>query len=140
MDMDNPMTQPHKLDKSHLDKMDQQANEQSTEDSVGMKEAFAGMATAAKKAGVKKGELPTAAQQKAMITAMQEGVFPRMKQEILRQEKIMLFGKKCFGKAETLKDANKCNHLANEMSGEGEDDFDAWNPKMKKMILGEIDK
>ena len=140
VDMDNPMAQPQKLDKSQLGKMDKLANEQATEQSAEAKEAFTGMAEAAKKAGVKQGELPTEAQQKEMIVAMQEGVFPRMKQEILKQEKIMQFGKECFAKAETLEDANRCNHQANEMSGEGEDDFEAWNPKMKKMILGEIDK
>ena len=139
-DIDNPMNQTQKLDKSQLDKMDQQANVQATKESTQMREAFASMAAAANKAGLKKGELPTESQEKEMIAAMQEGMYPRMKQEILKQEKIMQFGKKCFAKAETLKEANKCNQQANEMSGDGEDDFDSWDPKMKKMILGEINR
>ncbi len=132
--------QGNKLDKSKLDAMDKQAEvevEKSSEDMVELRKV---MTTAAKDAGIKEGERPTQAQEEAMKNSMMEAMLPRMKQEILSQENIMRSGYECLGKADTLKEANKCNDKMNALSGETEEPFDEWSPKTKKEILSDFDQ
>ena len=98
------------------------------------------MAGAMQSAGVKKGEKPTEAQEKAMGDAMMASMLPRAKQQFMDQEKLMLFGKECLAKADTLKEANVCSRKMDEMSGIEDEDFTEWNEKIKKEMLGEIDE
>ena len=98
------------------------------------------MEDAAKSAGIKEGERPTKAQEEKMKEAMMVGMLPRIKQKILSQEKMMRFAQECLSEADTLKEANKCNHKTNTMSGIEEEDFDEWNPKAKKEMLALLDQ
>jgi len=103
--------------------------------------AMAGMfAAAASSAGVKNGSAPTADQEKKMEQAMMSAMFPKIKGQILAQEKSVKFGRECISKADTLKEANICNQKMVELGGEKEDDFEKWNPEMKKEILGYLDQ
>ena len=132
--------QGNKLDKSKLDAMDKQAKAEAAKSSDDMAELRKVMATAAKNAGIKDGERATQTQEEAMKSSMMEAMLPRMKQEILSEEKMMRFGYECLGKADTLKEANECNNKTNAMSGEQEEPFDEWNPETKKEILGFLDQ
>lgn len=132
--------QGNKLDKSKLESMDKQAKVDAVQGSKDMTDLHKRMADAAKSAGVKNAERPTKAQEKKMEEVMMAGMLPRIKQKFLSQEKSIRFGKECFSKADTLKEANECNHKANAMGGEQEEDFNTWNPQMKQEILGYIDE
>ena len=129
-----------KLDKNNLSKMDEKEKKEAARAGEALVAAMGAMASAAKSAGIKPGEKPTEAQQKSMENAMMAALLPQMKQKILSQEKVLVFGKECLGKADTLKEANSCNHKMNEMGGEGEEDFTEWDEKTKKEILGLIDQ
>ena len=98
------------------------------------------MAGAMQSAGVKKGENPTEAQEKAMGDAMMASMPPMMKQKMLSEEKMLQFAKGCLAKADTLEEANVCSRKMDEMSGEEDEDFTEWNEKTKKETLGFIDQ
>jgi len=132
--------QGNKLDKSKLESMDKQSEAQAAQAGEDLAALGASLATAMQSAGVKEGERPTKVQEEKMKEAMMVGMLPRMKQEILSQEKMMHFAQECFSKADTLKEANECNHKTNEMSGIEEEDFDEWNPKAKKEMLDLLDQ
>ena len=129
-----------KLDKSKLESMDKKSEAQSAQAGEDMAALGALMAGAMQSAGVKKGEAPTEAQEKAMGDAMMASMLPMMKQKMLSQEKMLQFGKKCLTKADTLKEANMCSRKMDEMSGEEDEDFTEWNEKTKKEMLGFIDQ
>jgi len=123
-----------------FDVMDKQAEAEaakSSEDMVAMREI---MANAAKSAGIKEGERPTQAQEEAMKNFMMEAMLPRMKQEMLADEKMMRFGYECLSKADTLKEANVCNDKLNTIDGDPDEPFDEWSPETKKETLGFIDE
>lgn len=132
--------QGNKLDKNKLDAMDKQAKAELAKSSEDMAELRKAMATAAKDAGIKEGGKATQTQQETMKSSMMQAMLPRMKQEILGEEKMMRFGYKCLAKADTLKEANECNNKANAMSGEQEEPFDKWNSETKKETLGFFDQ
>ncbi|SFV57066.1 hypothetical protein MNB_SV-6-683 [hydrothermal vent metagenome] len=96
--------------------------------------------SAASSAGVKDGASPTKSQQKQIESAIMESMLPKMKEQFISQEKVLLFGKECLSSAKTLKEANICNKKANDMSGENEADFETWDEKSKKEILKTIDE
>jgi len=130
----------NKLDRSKLDTMDTKAKTDMAKDMDEMalkKEAFA---KAKRDAGIKEGERGTQAQQKQMQESMMEAMLPRMKQEVMADEKMMRFGYECLSKADTLKEANVCNDKANAMGGEPEEPFDDWSPATKKEVLGFLDQ
>jgi len=129
-----------KLDKNSLSKMDEKEKKEAAQAGEALAAAMGAMASAAKSAGIKPGQKLTEAQQKNMENAMMAALLPQMKQKMLSQEKILKFGKECISKADTLEEANSCNHKMNEMSGEEEDDFTEWNEKTKKEILGFVDQ
>ena len=132
--------QGNTLDKSKLESMDKKSEAQGEQAGEDMAALGALMAGAMQSAGVKKGERPTEAQEKAMGDAMMASMLPRAKQQFMDQEKLMLFGKECLGKADTLKEANVCSRKMDEMSGMEDEDFTEWNEKIKKEMLGEIDE
>ena len=129
-----------KLDKSKLESMDKKSEAQAAQAGEDMAALGALMAGAMESTGVKKGEVPTEDQEKAMGDAMMASMLPVMKQKMLSQEKMLQFGKKCLTKADTLKEANVCSRKMNEMSGEEDDDLTEWDEKTKKEILGFIDQ
>lgn len=139
---DFPITDMHgnKIDKSKLAEMDAKEQKQAQQGAEEFAAMMGVMAGAAKSAGVKSGEEPTKAQQKSMEDAMMSVMLPRMKQEMLSQEKALRFGKECLAKADTLKEANECSHKMDEMSGEEEEELTEWNPEIKKEALGFIDQ
>ncbi len=132
--------QGNKLDKSKLASMDKKSKAESAQAGEDMAALGALMAGAMQSAGVKEGENPTEAQEKVMGDAMMAAMLPMMKKEMLSQEKMMLFAKKCFSDADTLKEANVCSRKMNEMSGEEDGDMTEWNEKTKKETLGFIDQ
>jgi len=129
-----------KLDRdmlSSMDKKDQKNATKTTDEFAAMASIYA---DAAANAGVKDGEKPSADQNKKMEDAMMAVMLPKMKEKFISQEKILRFGKECLSSADTLKEANICNEKVNKMGGDQEENFDKWNPEMKKEILGFIDK
>lgn len=132
--------QGNKIDKSNISSMDSSDEMKAMKSNEDMAAIGAAMATARQNAGIKEGEEPTSAQTQDMIKAMQQSMFPRMKEQFLAQEEILIFGKKCLSKANNLKEANICNQKTNAMGEEQEEDFDEWNPTIKKEILGFIDE
>ena len=139
---DFPIYDEHgeKLDKSKLDAMDKKAEVEASQTSEQMAELGNIMAAVAKNTGIEEGQKPTKAQKEAMKNSMMNAMLPRMKKEILSGEKTMRFGYECLGKADTLKEANKCNDEMNAMSGETDELVDEWSPKTKKETLREFDQ
>jgi len=133
-------TQGNKLDKSKLESMDKQAEIEAVQASKDMTDFRKRMEDAAKSAGIKEGERPIKAQEKKMEEAMMVGMLPRIKEKILSQENTIIFAKECLSEADTLKEANECNHKTNGMSDIEEEDFDEWNPKAKKEMLVLLDQ
>lgn len=134
--------QGNKLNKSNLDAMDKKSEVQAAQGAEDMAALGASMAAAMQSAGVKKGERPTKAQEEQMKDAMMASMLPRMKQEVLAEEKAMLYAKECLSKADTLKEANNCENKMDEISGESSDPDDKltkWDDKTKKETLGFID-
>ena len=132
--------QGNKLDKSKLESMDKKSKAESAQAGEDLAALGASIATAMQSAGVKEGERPTQAQEEAMKNSMMEAMLPRMRKEILSEEKIMRSGYECLTKASTLKEANKCNDIMNKESGETDEPFDEWSPKTKKETLGLFDQ
>lgn len=129
----------NKLDKNKLEAMDKQAGLKAEEAEKEMVELGKTMAAAEKDAGIKEGQRPTKAQEKAMEASMQNAMFPRMKQKFLAHGKALRFGKECLSDADTLKEAKICTHKMDEMRGESsnpEDELRDWNAKTKKETLG----
>ncbi len=127
------------LDRSKLEAMDKEEIEREKHENDQLQQMMAVMAEAMKKAGVKEGEEPTPEQEAQMKEAMLQAMLPRMKEEILAQQKMTRFSRDCFAKASTLNDANSCTYQINEMTGEAEEDFTEWSPEIKEQILGELD-
>ena len=130
-----------KLDKSKLEAMDRLTNLEAAKESDQLLGLAEKMADAAKKAGMKSGQLPTEAQGEAMVNNMKQAMFPMVKQQILKEEAGARFMAKCLDKADSLKDANQCNQEALEKypsEDDDTDDLEEWNPIIKKDILGEI--
>ena len=130
-----------KLDKSKLDEMDRLANEQAAKESAELLNVTKTIADAAKSAGIQSGQVPTQAQNEAMLSNMKQAMFPMIKQQILQEEAGTRFIANCLDKADTLKAANLCNQQAEEQYPSEEEemeDFDEWNPSIKKEVLGEI--
>jgi len=130
----------NKLDKNQLDAMDKKSEVQAAQGAEEMKALGAAMSTAAQSAGIKKGEMPTKAQEKKMEESMEDAIFPMAKKKMLYQGKILRFGRECLGSADTLKEANICTDKANAMSGETEEYFKEWSPATKKKMLGFMDQ
>ena len=132
--------QGNKLDKGKLESMDKKSEAEAVQAGEDMAVLGASMAAAMQNVGVKEGERPTQAQKEAMKNSMMEAMLPRMKKEILSEEKIMRSGYECLTKADTLKEANKCNDIMNTKSGETDEPFDEWSPKTKKETLDLFDQ
>ena len=138
------------LDKNKLKMMDKRDNAKAkikaAEGAEAMKGMAAGMAALAK-AGVNlksSKELTPEQEQimeKAMMAAMGgEGkILAKMKKEILGNEKELSFAQKCFGRANTLVEANKCVDKGNEMFHDDEEHYRSWTPVEKKKMLQEIE-
>ena len=144
IDMDRMMAgmKPLELDKTKLDAMDKKADLEASKNVSGAQEAFKSMAEAAKQAGIKKGDTPTAEQAENMMANMKNKMFPMIKQKVLKEEAMVRFGAECFKDAETLKDANKCNDIADEKfpDQESSEKFDAWTPEIKAETLNGINQ
>lgn len=98
---------------------------------------FLTLINAAKDAGVEDGHSPTREQELIMMDA----VFPLTKEEFLKKGKErVIFSKKCFSKANTLKKANECNQKANSISNFMEEDFTHWDEEKKKTTLKNINQ
>lgn len=123
-----------------FDAMDKQSKAEAAKSSEDMADMREIMANAAKNAGIKEGERPTQAQEEAMKSFMMEAMLPRMKHEMLADEKMMRFGYECLSKADTLKEANVCNDKLNAIDGEPDEPLDEWSPETKKETLGFIDQ
>jgi len=128
------------LDRSSLAAMDKKEQKEAAQTGADFAAAIGALAAAAKTAGVKEGAKPTEAQEKEIENAMMAAMLPQMKQKILEEEKWLQFAKECLSEADTLKEANACNHKMNEMSGEEEEDLTEWNEETKKETLGFIDQ
>jgi hypothetical protein len=78
--------------------------------------------------------------EKAAKNFMGSDMFTQMKQELLAQESLMLFLKKCLEKADTKDDAQKCASHASTVGADDEEDFldDEWNAQIKSEALQEI--
>jgi hypothetical protein len=122
-----------KVDKTDLAKL----NEKEKREAEQGAEAMAAVAAAAKSAGIKPGEKPTVSQEKAMADAMMAAMFPRMKQKIIDEEKMMREARACFDNADTLKEAKACSR---NMDEEEDDGLKEWNEKRKRETLTQIDK
>jgi len=126
-----------KVDKTDLAKLDEKEKREAEQGAEEMAAAMSAVTAAAKSAGIKPGEKPTVTQEKAMENAMMAAMFPRMKQKIIDEEKMMLEARACFGNADTLKEAKACSRNMDE----GEDDgLKEWNDKTKRETLTQIDK
>jgi len=129
-----------KLDRdmlSSMDKRDQKDAAKTTDELATMVGLYG---DAASSAGVKDGQKPTADQNKKIEDAMMAVMLPKMKEEFISQEKVLILGRECLSSADTVKEANICNKKINEMGGEQEEDFDKWDPERKKEILESVDK
>jgi len=124
------------LDKNKLAEMDKKSIQNADKSRKELAQLKVTMENAAKSAGVKDGERPTKAQQKAMQESMMSAILPQIKKKTVDEEKILLVGYKCIKDAHTLKEANICNDKLNAMGGEEEEPFTEWNPKIKKEVLG----
>lgn len=129
-----------KISESDLGTLDSQNDAQEAQTSEGMAALGAALAGAMQGAGVKEGEAPTKEQEEKMKSAMEGSMLAHIKTKFVTQEKIMQFGKECLGKAETLTEANECNTKSNQMGGETDENFEEWNPQIKKEVLGYIDQ
>jgi len=130
-----------KLDRSKLDSLDKQAKVRNEERKKDMQELGNIMAEAAKKAGIKNGAKPTKEQEKAMEEALKSAMLPRAKQEVLEQEKVILFAKECFESANSLKEARSCEDKLDKMQNsttDPEDRIKKWDSQAKKEMLEEI--
>ena len=135
--------EPKQLDKATLEEMDAKEAIQATKDAERAQEAFKMMAEAANKSGIKEGEKATEQQQGAMIKNMENAMLPMLKKRMLNQAKMAKFGAECFKAANKLKEANACNKkIAEKFPSEDNDmeDFDEWNPKIKKEMLTDINE
>lgn len=130
----------NKLDKADLVAMDTKnaaQAEKSAQEMMGLRKR---MIEASRNAGIKKGQSPTKEQTDNMVNSMMTGMLPMMKKKMLSQEKIIRFGKECFGNANTLKEANLCSQKANAMSGDNEPDLEEWNSQTKKELMKSMDE
>jgi hypothetical protein len=130
----------NKVDKNKLDAMDKKSEIQSEKDFEEMAVMRASVDAAKQSAGIKDGEIPTQAQEKKMMDATMDAMWPRIKKKILAEGKIVRFSRECLGDADTLKEANICNDKANAMGGEDEGSFEVWSPASKKKMLGFMDQ
>jgi len=149
-DMDRMMEgkEPKELDKSKLEDMDKIDNVKAVEESKEASQAMQGMAAgmaALVKAGVdlNADELTPEQEkimQKAMIGAMGgEGkMLAKMKEEMLGNEKEMEFAKRCFGGADTLKEANTCVDKGNKMFDDDQEHLSSWTKADKNEMLKEM--
>ena len=128
-----------KVDKANLAKLDEKENREAKQSAEALATAMGAMADAARSAGVKAGETPSASQEQAMEHAMMSAMLPRMKQQVLAEEKKIREAKSCFSRADTLSEARACSRNMDE--GEGDDgDLKEWNDKTKKETLTQIDQ
>ena len=133
----------NKLDRGKLDSLDKQAKVHNEESRKDMQELGNIMAEAAKKAGIKDGVKPTKEQEKAMEEALKSAMLPRAKQEVLEQEKVILFAKECFESANSLKEARSCEDKLDKMQNsttDPEDRIKKWDSQAKKEMLEEIEQ
>ena len=152
-DMDRMMDgkKPKALDKSTLEAMDTKDNANAKVEAKEGAEAMKGLAagiTALAATGMdmssSKDLTPEQEQvmQKAMMKAMGgEGkMLSRMKKEMLddiRQEE-MQFAKRCFGVADTLKEANSCVDKGNKMFDDEQEYFESWTKADKNEMFQEM--
>jgi len=129
-----------KIDKSQLANLDAKDKRDTVKASKEMAKLQSTMAIAAQKAGIKNGIKPTKKQEQKMGDAIMQAMLPKIKQKLLSQEKVLRFGKECISNADTLKEANECNHKMNTMTSTHEEDFTSWSPASKKEILGFIEQ
>jgi hypothetical protein len=139
------------LDKSKLVEMDTKANLKVLQDAKEGAEAMKGMAAglaALKESGIdlNSGKDLTPEEikimQKSMMKAMggEAKVLAKTKKEILNDANSegINFAKKCFGNADSLKEANVCVDKGNEMFGEDGEHYTSWSSKDKKEMLDEM--
>jgi len=91
--------------------------------------------------GIAPGTPMNADQQNKVLEAMGNAMLPRMKQKILRQERAVVFAKRCFGAAETLQEANRCVDEGNRKFPQGhEDHLNSWSATAKQELLHDIQR
>lgn len=134
------------INTNQLDDMDHRDNKRVTKQSADSAAAMQAMVGAMKKAGFDTSDpnaKMTKSQKQSVQDSMMNAMMPQMKKEAMKQEAIMLFGRKCIIKANTLKEANDCNRAIEKRFGQNmdrNDDFQVWNDKEKKKVLSDIDR
>ena len=139
------------LDKSKLEEMDKKDNAQAKVDAVKGAEALkgigAGIAALAKTGfDMKSNKELTPEQEQIMQSAMmnamggEDKIIEKMKREILKDAnaKAMQFAKKCFGNADTLKEANICVDKGNKIFNDDEEHLTSWSKAEKNEMLNDI--
>ena len=132
----------NKLDKSSLSAMDAREKKEAEQGAEALAAAIGAMAAAAKSAGIKPGQQPTAAQKKDLENAMMAAMLPQMKKEAIADEKMMLEAKECFSKADSLEEAKACSKkmgYMGEESGDMDDGLEDWSANTKQEVLKSID-
>ena len=121
-----------KYTQSEREEMDIKDKERASERKKEQDTAMSVMAEAFKKAGVKEGKSPTPEQMKIAREYMENAMFPRTKKEILEKIKKIPTLKKCFEKANSMKEAYTCDPDENFESNK-------WGESEKKAIIKELE-
>jgi len=121
-----------KYTQSEREEMDAKDKERANERKKEQDNAMNIMAEAFKKAGVKEGKSPTPEQMKIARGYMENAMFPITKKEILKKIKEIPTLKKCFEKANNMKEAYACDP---------DEDFKSnkWGESEKKAIIKELE-
>ena len=117
---------------SELEEMDKKSKEKLKKDIKETERIMKIINEAYAKAGVEKGKEPTKEQKKIAKKYMQDALFPTEKKKFLKKREMLKKIKPCYEKAQTLDEANKCEHEDN--------DLEQWNDSEKKEILKEIEE
>ncbi|MBD3792402.1 MAG: hypothetical protein IE918_09750 [Campylobacterales bacterium] len=118
------------IDKSGLEKMDHRAQKDAQQAQAQMAAMMGAMANA----GVQKGQTPSASQ----MEAMQQGMLPMAKQQMLSEESNIRETRTCLEDADSLKEAQQCQKKFGDT--EEDDPLADWSPQTKKQTLKEIDQ
>ena len=113
----------------------------SAQDMAKMAEAMKAMGAAVQNSGMDMHNPNTSPQaQQKLQNTMIDAMMPQMKQQILSQEKTLMFLKRCLTDANILVAAQQCVHKADEMMGESSEPLEKWDVRTKEETLQEIDR
>ena len=113
----------------------------SAQDMAKMAEAVKAMGAAVQNSGMDMHNPDTSPQaQQKLQNAMISAMMPQMKQQMLSQEKVLMFLKRCLTDADILGAAQQCAHKADEMMGESGEPLEKWDARTKEETLQEIDR